>query len=358
MPIAKYGVLKGTIVDRRFGGGSKPHYQIKVVDQSNEYRLAVNVESDQPPHEVAFFVADPFEHPITEGLKELAVGFHLLESRPDSLALDYIRRNLIPDFRDMIPLPATASGPDNDLNEKLDGYVQRAMADEDALIYAFGQRWGPEANKMDKYFGFKPGNGVHDIHMNQGNRPATKPGQKDHTEDNGVYQDGGLLFNFPSRDQWVAIFMRFQSQDIHTDDKTGFPRADSEGGAPSDHEDIPPAPQPNDQPTGENPDGWVRIVGALVNDVQSPEEESVTLLNTGNESMDLTGWMIADKLKNKFTLDGSIAAGATRAIHVKAPVTLSNKGGIITLLRSDGTKVHGVSYTKSQARNPGWTIPF
>jgi hypothetical protein len=37
---------------------------------------------------------------------------------------------------------------------------------------------------------------------------------------------------------------------------------------------------------------------------------------------------------------------------------LSNKGGIITLLNDDDLKVDGVSYTKAQASNPGWTIVF
>jgi len=37
---------------------------------------------------------------------------------------------------------------------------------------------------------------------------------------------------------------------------------------------------------------------------------------------------------------------------------LSNKGGIITLLDERGMKVYGVSYTKAQADQPGWTIVF
>ena len=73
------------------------------------------------------------------------------------------------------PLPLSAAGPDNDLNEKIDAYVQRAMSDEDAMIYAFGETWGPENNKADKYFGFKPGRGIHDIHFNQGNPPGRLP---------------------------------------------------------------------------------------------------------------------------------------------------------------------------------------
>jgi len=39
-------------------------------------------------------------------------------------------------------------------------------------------------------------------------------------------------------------------------------------------------------------------------------------------------------------------------------VQLSNRGSIITLLDSSGLKVDGVSYTKKQVSEQGWTIVF
>jgi uncharacterized protein YukJ len=57
------------------------------------------------------------------------------------MALDFIRANLF-DRQNMQPEPATAPGPDNDLADKLDHFVQRAAADPAAHLYAFGQRWG------------------------------------------------------------------------------------------------------------------------------------------------------------------------------------------------------------------------
>ncbi len=44
----------------------------------------------------------------------------------------------------MVPLRFDIAAPDNDLDEKIDYHVQRALAEEDAMIYAFGERWGPE----------------------------------------------------------------------------------------------------------------------------------------------------------------------------------------------------------------------
>src|SRR5437867_3211619 len=68
----------------------------------------------------------------------------------------------------MKPIPLSGSRPDDDLNEKLERHVQQALTEEDAVLYAFGEPWGPES-QADRYFGFQPGQGIHDIHMNQGN---------------------------------------------------------------------------------------------------------------------------------------------------------------------------------------------
>ena len=343
MSLNQYGVLKGSAIDRRLGSGANPHYQIHIVDNDQDFRIAVNVQS-QDKSEVEYVVDSHFSHPLLEKLNELPLGFNKLKSEPNGLALDFIRGNLV-DPKKFVPLPISAPGPDNDLNEKLDQYVQRAMADETALLYAFGQRWGPESVK-DKIFGFKPGNGVHDIHMNQGNDPG-------HKNDDGVWQDGGLIFHFPKTNQFVAIFLRFQSQAWQTDNKTGHALSVPVSGPPSD--------QPGTSgglPTTDRPDGIVRIVAALVNDTKTPERETVTLLNTSPKSVKLNGWSLHDKAEAKTPLSGELAAGEAKPFVVQPPMALSNKGGLITLVNADGLKIDGVSYTKQQASNPGWTLKF
>lgn len=338
----------GRAVQRRLGTGASPHYQIQMVDADTDYRIAVNVRSSQAPSEVEFVVDEHFEHPILTELAAMPAGWKELPSKPGGVALDYIRGNLF-DRAAMIPLPIDAAGADNDLNEKIDHYVQRAMGDESALLYAFGQRWGPETVK-DKIFGFKPGNGVHDIHMNQGNSAQFK-------KDDGVWQDGGLLFHFPQQNQWVGMFLKFQSQAWHTDDVNGHATTAAQ---PQTQPQTQPGTQPQQPqlPTGEEPNGLIRIVAALANSIESPEVETVTLLNVSPQAVSLAGWALADKNKNKFALNGSIAAGATLKVTVAAPMQLSNKGGIITVLNEQGLKVDGVSYTQQQAGQPGWTIVF
>ena len=326
MPLKNYGVLKGRAVDRRFGTGQNPHYQVRVVDEQTDYRIAVNVASQLAPSELEYLIDSDFRHAILDQLRELPAGWKSLPSKPGGVSLDFIRTNLF-DPQRMRKLPFNVPGPDNDLNEKIDDFIQRAMADEEANLYAFGERWGPE-NTKDKIFGFLPGNGVHDIHMNQGNVGRF-------IDDDGVYQDGALLVEFPRENQWVGLFLKFQSQTWHTDDQTG-------------HQIVPE----------ETPDGLVRIVAALVNAIESPEKEYVTLLNTTSAAIDLSGWKIADRDKNKMALSDALGAGETVRIPLVPPVILPNKGGIITLLNEAGLRVDGVTYTKAQASKPGWTIKF
>lgn len=341
MALRSYGVLKGKAIEVRLGAGQSPHYQVRVIDDTTDYRVALNVKSQLPPSDVEYVIIENFQHPVTDIVDALPRGFSTLERKPGSGALDFIRGNLF-DRSQMRPLPFSVPGFDNDLNEKLDRVMQRAVADEAALVYAFGERWGPEPATKDKYFGFLPGNGVHDIHMNQGNSGRF-------VGDDGVYQDGGLLVHFPDQHEWIATFLKFQSQSWHTDDQTG-------------HSITPPpepvVPGPPPPPTYEEPDGLVRIVAALVNSVRSPEEEVVTLVNTTPHDVDLEGWALLDTQKKRLPLAGALAAGGTRAVPVRQPFALSNKGGAITLVNEKGLKVHGVAYTREQARNPGWTIVF
>ncbi|UCF91845.1 MAG: DUF2278 family protein [Desulfobacterales bacterium] len=129
MALKNYGVLKGRPIARRLGFGSSPHYQVHLVDDDADYRIAVNVKSQQSPSELLYLIDENYAHPLVDNLKELPADFAPLERAPGGLALDYIRANLFkPD--QMIPLPFDVPGPDNDLNEKIDYHVQRALADK------------------------------------------------------------------------------------------------------------------------------------------------------------------------------------------------------------------------------------
>src|SRR5262245_39978240 len=78
MPLARYGVLKGHAIERRLGQGNDPHYEVHIISDDVSYRIAVNVESKESPHEVQYLVDDNFQHPITAGLLGLPLGFTAL----------------------------------------------------------------------------------------------------------------------------------------------------------------------------------------------------------------------------------------------------------------------------------------
>jgi uncharacterized protein YukJ len=214
MPIARYGVLIGRPLHGVPGRGTNAHYQVHVVDRTTEYRIAVNVKSQLAPSEVEYLVDDDFRHPITEMFRHHEPGFYLLGSMPaerrprlSSAATCSIAR-ACGRCRSNCPGPTTTSTTRSIASSR------PAIAEEDAFVCAFGQRWGPEDAVRDKIFGFLPGNGIHDIHMNQGNS-----GQ--FVNDDGVWQDGGLLVLLPVGRSMDGVFLKFQSQSWHTDDVHG-----------------------------------------------------------------------------------------------------------------------------------------
>jgi uncharacterized protein YukJ len=69
------------------------------------------------------------------------------------------------------------------------------------VIYAFGSAFS-DKGKVD---------GIHDIHMNQGNPKGN------HSGDNGVWQDGALFINLPAKGTWTTVFIAFQTESWSTD---------------------------------------------------------------------------------------------------------------------------------------------
>lgn len=222
-----YGVLKAQALESLEGTARSPHYQIHVVDPQSgtDYRIAVNVLSQVQPYNLMYHVIDDFKYKTLATLQELPDGFTHLESKADGLAIDFLRSDIV-DEDQLRPVLFTDIGSETQLNDLLHARVQQAIADPNARIYAFGDHWGPEPGKPDKYFNFVPGNGIHDIHMNQGNDPS-------HRREDGVWQDGALMIFLPATNRWMAVFLKFQSQSLHTDDAghaTDSPSQNGQGG--------------------------------------------------------------------------------------------------------------------------------
>ncbi len=343
MSLANYHLFVGRY-DRGLMAPDANHFEIKLDTGTEFYRIAVNVRS-QDGSMLMTYVADNYEHELCNRLLTSFPengNFNINDAaKRKQFGLDFLRRNLVGDFNRMVPLPNNLPGLDNDLQDKLTLALDKSKADPNARIFAFGEQW-PSTNKPDKYFPEIKDQGLHDIHMNQGNPRGS------HDQDNGVFQDGGLLIYYPSLNRWTAILLAFQSQfntlnptTLHTDDQTGHRIT-------------------TDQP-GEIDDSVV-IVAALVNPKgDEAGKEKVILLNTTDEAIALDGWKLVDRTRQEFVIRNvTIGAGSAAEIKITAGsnFNLGNKGGTISLLNSQGIKTSGVQYTKQQAQAEGRLVRF
>ncbi len=342
MSIRRYSLFTGKVADRRSEmRGRSPHYQILLEGGGERFRVAVNTQSGTSHSREAdllFFADDDFRHDITRRLAEVVDGAMHIESRPHDLALDYQRGGMF-DRRQMRRIPGSRPGPRNDLVDELDEIVKGMLADPTARLHAYGTRWGPEPDVPDQVFGFLPGNGIHDVHMNQGN-------SDEHWHDNGIWSDGGLIFHEPARHRWSAVFLAFQPQSWHTDDQGNpipYPRPDRRHGAKRPDADGTAA----------------RIVGAFVHPNEHKQGvEHVAVRNDTGEPLLVLGWRVLNRAGDEMVLEGHIPPRAVRRFPLPMHVPLSTRGGRIRLLDETGAEIDSVAYTRHEARRKHGSLTF
>ncbi|WP_289035260.1 DUF2278 family protein [uncultured Roseibium sp.] len=337
MPLTNYTLLKGRPSDYCLDDDDDPHIEIRIEDGSNSHRIALNVRSIQHPHDLLYALVSPLEHPGLAQLKTLPAGMHDLKRVRPRFEIDYIRGGMVV-RNQMRQAPFRLKGPENDLRDYIEPLLKSGVEDPSVTFYAIGERWGPEPKRTDKYFGFRPGSGIHEVHMNQGSRGG-------HAANNGVGQDGALLIHFGSNDSWAGIFLGFQSQAWVTHDRTGHPQ----------HVKNPPkAIDPLAPP--------IAIVAAMINPTgREIGRESVTLLNRTDGDLMLNGWQVMDDADRFQDLSGRLPAGEAQRFTLEErpdQPRLPNKGGTIRLIAPDGTLADEVVYEKHQAAPEGWTTIF
>ncbi|MBP1850925.1 DUF2278 family protein [Rhizobium halophytocola] len=345
--IKNYHVLKGVASGLELDDDDSPHIEIRIEADGVSYRIAVNARSTVPPHDLLFAHVVGFEAPILAGLAGLPMGLTDLRGDHPELAIDYVRGGLI-ERDDLQVAPFQLSGPRNDLREFIEPLIEDSLDDDTMHFYAFGERWGPEADKKDAYFDFLPGNGIHDIHMNQGSEGSF-------ASDNGPNQDGALLIHDTVSNDWIAIFLAFQTQNWNTDAATGHPLSGAQAGQGRGEGTRRPQPVLASS---------VRILAALINPINEPdgsERESVTVINRSDMDVDLDGWQLADAADRRQGLSGRLAAGDILTVMLaggEGLPQLRNKGGDILLYAPSGLVADRVSYGRSETANEGWTTLF
>ena len=220
MPIASYSVLAGDPTGGKVVGGASTHYQITMQAPGGPFTVAVNIQSVDGS-EVLYAIVENFTPPDWADLKALPMGMTPLQSQPGGLALDFVRSQvngkpmITKDQMTLLPKPLKGkaleglSAHDKMMNDVRSKALQNAVitllnmtiADKDGVIYAFGSAYS-DGGRVD---------GIHDIHMNQGNPIGN------HSGDNGIWQDGALFINLPSQSKWTAVFIAFQTESWNTD---------------------------------------------------------------------------------------------------------------------------------------------
>jgi uncharacterized protein YukJ len=219
MPITNYSVLAGDPVGGKVVSGASAHYQITMNATKGPFTVAVNIQSVDGS-EVLYAIEENFTPPDLAGLLALPMGMTALKSQPGGLALDFVRSQvngkamITKQQMTLLPKASTTKGLSAEaaavqeakvaaLKNAVVTLLNMTIADKDGVIYAFGSAFS-DSGKVD---------GIHDIHMNQGN-PVTN-----HGGDNGVWQDGALLIHLPSKGTWTAVFLAFQTESWSTDSK-------------------------------------------------------------------------------------------------------------------------------------------
>ena len=184
------------------------HIYIHSVARDEHYTVAVNVESNTTETCLCYAVKE-YDVKAVRGNKLLysyigmAEGLYFREKLSRNLRLDYWKQDWVTK-EEMIPAEVRHSA-NNDLGKILVELAEKSIADPKAKIITLGKMFGPK-DEADWTFGFRPAQGVHDVHCNQ----CSPIGSRWSTYDK-PYSDGAIFFVLPKEEKVVGVFTMFKS---------------------------------------------------------------------------------------------------------------------------------------------------
>jgi uncharacterized protein YukJ len=171
----------------------------------SDHKTAINVGTNDADDLLRYRLVFDFQHAVIESLRGAAAGFQDLTDSAALPSLDFLRSDV---------LKGTGAWRDSDVMDgsvhpepvasmlRLLSKAQSAAAD----VYIFGRKY------LD-------GNGIHDVHMNQGSGSDAflNNGVDDHNDHNAIWQDGAVLVDFGDPEM-AGYFTAFTQQLVPTDD--------------------------------------------------------------------------------------------------------------------------------------------
>lgn len=156
MPV-NYGIFRGKVINAIPYQHGADHYQIDIDANGPLNRIAVDVYSqlagpgnhfrhgknNQPletDRMVMFYQDENYSHPVTNSMPAASVGFTAKENMDEKLLLGYRRYIpvVFPVDQMTIDPPKTEDGGQNDLNDKIDPWIQQAKNNDNIEVFAFG----------------------------------------------------------------------------------------------------------------------------------------------------------------------------------------------------------------------------
>jgi|WetSurMetagenome_2_1015567.scaffolds.fasta_scaffold87338_2 hypothetical protein len=217
-----YGVLVGTLhnyfCDRKTSDSNYYHCNIKVRSRSKLYLCPVDLDSKHDANGFQWRVVH-IAQPELGPVKGFLEGWHHLESRKGSGALDYYRSEALQPTGECLcqgnepMLPEPAGEGLRSIPVWKSGTGIEAFADLEPLLsgsirlFVYGEP-------------FRVGRGVHNIHQNQGD-----PDWSRWQGENGIWQDGGVAVLL--KDGTVSAFLcKFKTQTFFPSAPKVFSRSD------------------------------------------------------------------------------------------------------------------------------------
>jgi hypothetical protein len=178
------------------------HVSLDVAGES--WDTAINAGTDNAADLLKYKIAEGFQNPAAEALRA-AQGAVDLTGKAALPALDFMRSSILENTGPWLESDALDTGAETKQPPaKLSALLSKAFHDKND-VYIFGRF-------------YSEGNGIHDVHMNQGSRGRYihRPGS-DGNDHNDIWQDGAVMIDFGDAG-WVAYFSAFTQQTVPTDD--------------------------------------------------------------------------------------------------------------------------------------------
>jgi uncharacterized protein YukJ len=205
-----YGFVKAKIVSEpklkpsRHHNEIQYHLHVSMLVDGDKWDVAINVGTNDDDDLLKYKLVFDFRHPIIQTLAAADAASNDLTGQTALPALDFLRSDL---------LANTGKWRDSDVMDGSDA-TEPSAALKRLLLKA-------HQSGFDVYvFGrfYSEGNGIHDVHLNQGSTKSFihRPGD-DSNDHNDIWQDGAVMVDV-GEPEWAAYFSAFNQQLVPTDD--------------------------------------------------------------------------------------------------------------------------------------------